>query len=456
MKNKLENTIHAYMQKILELQKAKSNQSLSDDELKRIAIDMGLSEAEWDDTRQTIENHFIRGENYAKHHNWKDAIYEFEQVISFYPQHNKAILYLAKAYYHCWKKKPSASLKQQAEHYAKWCLQLDPANNEAAHIISELRKQYKHIPPKNKYTRKGNPIALLAVGIVAFVITIFSISIFIFYKTEKSTSQPIEELNRNNQLSNKTPSEQVVVTNNSIPVHFKPKAPATDMEFQNVVFKWNNRSNSYYVKLAADIYVNNRFITDIDIKIVVIDLDDNEVIVDFVKPLQGSKPKVRSGDLIPLYFSEYVENKTLNGIKKVMVTVENVESEPAKTHEPSKPVIHKWATAKPDNLSFIISERSSNIRNHSQINRVYHTIHLEFKNTGDIDINELVINLEWYDKNANLLATKRAYIVSSSSPVLRPAQTRVFGGTWAIENTTVKYIDHYEVAIINTKTSSDL
>lgn len=456
MKNELEKTVHAYMQKILELQKAKENQTLSQNELKRIALDMGLSEADWEETQQTIENHFIRGENFAKHNNWKDAIYEFEQVVTFHPQHSKAILYLAKAYFNRWEIHRSESLRQQAEHYAKWCLHSDPANNEAAFIISELKKQGKYIPKRMVSRKKNNPIILFAVMAVAFIMIIIGFLTFFFLTPQHRTAQNIENNNIEAKPTNNTPTQQVVVSNSSVPVHFKPKAPANDMQLQNVVTQWKNFSNSYNFKLAGDIYVSNRFITDIDIKIEVIDLDDNAIIVDFIKPLRGLKPKIRSGDVIPVYFNDYVKNKTINGVKEVKVTVENVESEPAKTHEPSKPVIHKWATAQPNNLSFIVSERSSNIRNHSQKKRVYHTIHFEFKNTGKIEVNELVVNIQWYDKNANLLTSKKAYIVSKSSPVLRPVQTRVFGGTWAIENTTIENVDHYEVAIINVKTSSDL
>ena len=77
---KLEN----YISKILQIQNKKTS-VLKTDDLKEIALDMGMTESDWKSISDTFNAHALRGKGFLEYKNWTDAIKEFEQAHTLNP-----------------------------------------------------------------------------------------------------------------------------------------------------------------------------------------------------------------------------------------------------------------------------------------------------------------------------------------------------------------------------------
>ena len=75
-------TLQAYISKILDLKDGLSdNQVLSPEDLKKAALDMGLSDQQWDQLMDEFEDHLTRGIGHAKFKNWVDSIAELKSCL---------------------------------------------------------------------------------------------------------------------------------------------------------------------------------------------------------------------------------------------------------------------------------------------------------------------------------------------------------------------------------------
>ena len=72
---------------------------------------------------------------------------------------------------------------------------------------------------------------------------------------------------------------------------------------------------------------------------------------------------------------------------------------------------------------------------------------LEVKNTGNLDIQMLKLEVSWQNKQGKLLGTETHYINSTSTPKLRRGKVRISGRTFGIENVTAKDIAKYTITV---------
>lgn len=172
-----------FFDKALEIQLTEPDGPLTEERLKRIALQAGLSEKDWEALCAKLNGHLVTGRNFLKFANHTDAITEMESAVAIAPYRADAMVDCGKAHLGRWKETGSRSHKDRAEFLFRKSLGIDPENIEAAELLSELKKAK---PSSRSSGKKSVLVAVLALacGVTAWL----GISGF----TEKSDSAGVE------------------------------------------------------------------------------------------------------------------------------------------------------------------------------------------------------------------------------------------------------------------------
>ncbi len=131
--------LQKYINRMLILQDEQREKPLSDQELKEIALELGMSEEDWLDSQETAKAHLKSGQGHLRFGNWKEAIQELEQANALIPNSVEATYSLAKAYAAGWLEAEKPAHQEQAQKYAQRTLKLQPGHSEALQIIRDIR-----------------------------------------------------------------------------------------------------------------------------------------------------------------------------------------------------------------------------------------------------------------------------------------------------------------------------
>jgi LemA protein len=166
-------TLQAYINKMLQLQNEQRDKPLTSAELKQIAMDIGMSEEDWQASQDAFQGYLKSGQGHIVYGNWKDAVQELEQATALNPNSLEATFGLANAYKGLWLETKEVNYQTQAEIYAERALQIQPGHQATLRVLSELREGEKLIK-QNK-----SRLTLILGGIAAAIVLI----LFITYTT---------------------------------------------------------------------------------------------------------------------------------------------------------------------------------------------------------------------------------------------------------------------------------
>jgi LemA protein len=160
--------LEAYVRKLMDYQYKREEDSFTEDQLRKIALDMGLSEEEFEKSRKRAAEHRDRGLVFVEQANWEDAVWELEQAAALDPNDVDAARGLGRAYIGMAELTEDNSLFDKAEMMLKRVFRLDPRDPEAMKVSKTLRNrsrvqknESKDKEKKSKMTRR-----LLLAGIV--------------------------------------------------------------------------------------------------------------------------------------------------------------------------------------------------------------------------------------------------------------------------------------------------
>ncbi|NJO02640.1 MAG: hypothetical protein HC880_13995 [Bacteroidia bacterium] len=200
----LERSLEAFIQKVLQIQKAKDERHLSKEDMESIAHNLGISRTE---LRMAEESSLIRGERYLRYQNYEDAIREFEQVLALNPTNAFALYGMASAYRSRWDKNTKAADRTQALHYARLGLEADPSYDPAYRLISDLKDERKRNQApetpgiRREQFHKRSLLSNFVSVLIILVISIFMGGSYHFFQTlasrpglEASVAQSSEQI----------------------------------------------------------------------------------------------------------------------------------------------------------------------------------------------------------------------------------------------------------------------
>ncbi len=130
-----------YVNKVLKLKEDDENPLITDEKVRSRALELMISEEEWDELLKEFREFSNRGQNHLRHNNYEDALVELTNALLLNPNDTNILYLCADANYGLWKERQRNSSKSQAIEYAEKCLEIYPSHDGAANIISLLKKE---------------------------------------------------------------------------------------------------------------------------------------------------------------------------------------------------------------------------------------------------------------------------------------------------------------------------
>ncbi len=161
--------LQRYINKMLQLQNEQREKPLTEQELKEIAFEIGMSEEDWQASQESYKAHLKIGEGHLSYRNWEKAIQELEQANALNPNSLEATQGLANAYLAQWKEDKSPNNKTLAEKFANAALQIKPGDTKSMYVLSELSQVEKE-DKEQKKTLKYISIAVAGVLLLILII----------------------------------------------------------------------------------------------------------------------------------------------------------------------------------------------------------------------------------------------------------------------------------------------
>ncbi len=176
-----------YVNKVLKLKEDDENPLITDEKVRSRALELMISEEEWDELLKEFREFSNRGQNHLRHNNYEDALEEFTNALLLNPNDANVLYLCADANYGLWKEKQRNSSKSQAIEYAEKCLEIYPSHDGAANIISLLKKE------KNKPLLSADTRAFLWKSIRKLLWTgaILGGIYFYFFKKNKNLHEKV-------------------------------------------------------------------------------------------------------------------------------------------------------------------------------------------------------------------------------------------------------------------------
>ena len=130
-----EQMLKAYIERVAILQR---DRVLKPEEMREIARDLGMSEADLAEAEAAGAAHLERGKGYLAHGRCEDAVRELEEAIILLPGALEPMWLLARAHRECWLRTSEASNREAAQRLARQCIELDSGMTEAYELLNEL------------------------------------------------------------------------------------------------------------------------------------------------------------------------------------------------------------------------------------------------------------------------------------------------------------------------------
>ncbi len=165
MASQISSHLESYIKKILQIQREKKEQTFSNDELKNIALELGLAESEWEDIQKKVKDHVKQGDGFYTYKNYEDAIKQYQEALSLNPYQPELLCKLASAYQQKWYQEKKSDDKNMAIEHAQRCLEIDTTQEGAIRIISEIKT---HESGSNSLQSKRKQIVTITILMTIF------------------------------------------------------------------------------------------------------------------------------------------------------------------------------------------------------------------------------------------------------------------------------------------------
>ncbi len=169
-----EETLRAYMENVLRLQQERQQQ-LSDEELRQIALDTGMSDDDLAYIQTQFEGFLARGKGFLRYKNWNAAIPELLQAVALSPNSTDALTTIAEAHWGRWHESHEEEDREKVTLYAERCLMIDPANDTALRLLSTLDRA--SAPRAAAGTLAGTSPRRAVLGLIVGMIAIVTLGI---------------------------------------------------------------------------------------------------------------------------------------------------------------------------------------------------------------------------------------------------------------------------------------
>ncbi len=163
-----------YLHKLMEIRyNQQPEHILNESDLKQIALDAGLTEREYEESRKKSIDYLNRGKAHLAAYNWTDAANELEQAAMLMPHSAEANLLAGKAFM----RRGSAADNQQdlikADYFLNRSIAIAPVDNEALTLKGELNRLRDELNVRSEKKQKSSKTLKYVVAGVAILFLVF-------------------------------------------------------------------------------------------------------------------------------------------------------------------------------------------------------------------------------------------------------------------------------------------
>ncbi|WP_299459272.1 tetratricopeptide repeat protein [uncultured Microscilla sp.] len=457
-----EENLRAFYEKLLEIKDKEAQKSLSQQELKEIALDLGFSEDEWHLVEQKVEGHLKNGQSFLSFENWNDAIQQFEQALQLSPNNLAAIYGLAIAYRSMYHETSRANYREQAINYARVRLVNEPGHEPSIRIISELQKPsqaksvtaspHAQMPATNAGSKRASII------VMASVFILFMAGALIFFSVQRASDED-KVYETEKYLPEKTASssspQYTVPTNrnrNNVPVKFVKSSWSENFKLARIeksAVTSSSRQRLSYKLSGALLITGNLPIEELKLKVEFVTPEGKVGLAEYVSVVKKYQPNAIKGDYVPFYLSKYSKNYAANDLSEVRLLVHAVKygSWKKPTH---RPIPTLWAYDRPQGIQIDVLERAQEVRGYAK--STSHKVEVNFINKGKESLQRFKVEAQWLNHNDEIVHSVTRTLVYPHQADWYPNHNRLHRFHAYIKNLTPREIKGYRINIIEAST----
>jgi hypothetical protein len=415
-----EEALKAYIARILAV-KADQSATLSADDLRAIALDLGLSEADLAAGHAEAERYHQRGLGFLRHRRWADAVDELSAAGALAPDRLDVLHALASAHAGRWHQRRHPTDREAAESLARRCLDLAP-DHEPSFVLLNTLDPAARTGPSRRWLK---PALLLGLGLVVLV------GVMGVWDRRPAPVAPAPVSN--------APKPAPLV---EVPVSLVPDAKSTGMRLDARLSQLSNYEASSYYKQA--IALTNTGTTEwqaLTLQAEYLDADGTVIAQKSLTALPDHRAAVRPGD-VHLFNDIQRATPRLQHVRLRVLVRQEVPIKAAKLMP--RPLAPTWAAEAPDGVMLAFRERSGAVSRNAVLATVFVKPVVEIENSGSVTVKTLRMAISLYDAAGKLLGTRDHLAVSGEGMALPPGEKRL--DNW-IERAPTTY-HHYQLSVV--------
>lgn len=427
--------LQAYVERLLEL-RDEEGAAPRPEVLRRVARDLGLTDADLARAEALAEEHWTRGRGFLAHGLHDDAIRELREALVLRPGHLETTIGLAQAHVARWRRTGDGASRREAERLARAALAIEPGHGPAFAVLREL-EQLDLAPRRRLVLGLAMAAMLIALG-----------GGFFLWLGWSSDAPATEELPPGTD-----PSESRAPAVDPISPRAQAAAPdlqTLEVDFQGPAgFRWKtgfarlrNYHTSSHFELAGLLRNDtDRVLTRLNVRVVMLDARGRALAEDDRIVLGSPSPLVRPGDTLPVKITV----KTDARATRARLVIETVKDEPApRTWPASSPVALAWNVRQPPGIALEVRQREARSAKSSIGPGYFHTVVLEVTNKSPTAIRVLELEVRRLAADGMSVAEEKVSVAGSMwDPPLFAGETRLVTDS----DTTPEPVDAYRLAV---------
>ena len=409
-----EKILQDYLGRLLQMQDERDDW-LDEDDLHAAARDLGLSDDDLARVAARVAAHRQRGQRFAEHQAWDDALAELRQAAALAPFDAGLLHETAEVYAHRYRQTANPADREAAERYAHRTIQLDADHTASYELLTALRTMPEVAEPSRR------PLVPMLVGGLIVGLVVALVAVFFFAVSSDPPTPPV--VAERPGAATEAPGAASLSAQQVLPVTLAPdEAAGLTLDVQRSLFR--NFDSTFSYTLHAGLRVAQAELHQLRLRLDLLDAAGTVVRSEEFDALGDTEPYLRPGDTVPVdhLLFERRPPPALDAARLSVAVVERQEA--AADYGAATPIDHTWEATKPAYFNLEITERENRM-SQPLGNRRLHFLSVAVRNTGTRAFHRLQIKAVWYDAAGQQVASNERYVVTSSMPALQPGETYV-------------------------------
>lgn len=421
--------IAAYVTKVGDLQHARQ-EALSDEELKSIALELGLRPEDIARADKAADEHLRRAANYQQHDLLDDALGELRAAVVLRPLDHDVLLALARCHAARWRARGDDDDRDEADRIARKLIEIAPDDARAFALRRDLQAPATKTPSTTAPTVGATA---LGIGLTAVLGGIGMIFMMLVTRCDAPPEPMTAEVTAPAPAPVPVPAPTPAITTgtrevsvSSVPLVALPGAELSGARTELSLYddSWSFRVSGRLRNGSAAV------ITELTGEVQLLDPDGGVVATKAFDVQEGYQPALRPGEVrgfdALMYADSYPPGFVAPVEARLRITSQAHETAAA-SYPPDAPVALSWGSAGPPPGVSVSAARRVSSYTTSFSDKLHHRAAYTFTvDEGSASVQLLKVQLQHLDADGNRIEEDDdTYVVSTSEPPLEPGEARV-------------------------------